>query len=231
MICGAYSTLGSIGSGLPAASSALVASYSRSVSRLRWTYSPSMRRKYSTASSSRMIQGRYSAECSLDSVGKQPSRLYSSTLTCRRSSGVALDRHVQERVEILAVALEAQDPRLVVDARSQERDVLERHADVLGELARGVLDRVAEADHAPLWRAGVGRPAQHRHRVGVVEQPGVRAELGHVGGDSLHHRDRPQRPEDAADAERVADRLAESVARSGSRGRARSPRGRRPGSC
>ena len=52
---------------------------------------------------------------------------------------------------------------------------------------------------------------EHRHRVGVVEQPGVGAELGHVGGDALHHRDGAQRAEDAADAQRVADRLPQAV--------------------
>ena len=38
------------------------------------------------------------------------------------------DRRVEPRVEILAVALEAQDERLVVDAGAEERDLLERDA-------------------------------------------------------------------------------------------------------
>ncbi len=55
-------------------------------------------------------------------------------------------------------------------------------------------------------RAGVDR-----HRVGVVEQPRVRAELLHLAAEADHHRDGPQAPEYAADAESVGDGLLEAV--------------------
>jgi hypothetical protein len=43
-----------------------------------------------------------------------------------------------------------------------------------------------------------------------VEQPRVRAQFGHVRGDSGQDGERAQAPEDAPDADRVADRLAQA---------------------
>ena len=83
----AYSRLRSISNGPPAASVCRIDSYSRRFSSLRRTYSSTGTRKRSIISSLRMNHGRYSAECSLDSVGKYPSRRYISTRTRRRSSG------------------------------------------------------------------------------------------------------------------------------------------------
>jgi hypothetical protein len=100
----------------------------------------------------------------------------------------------------------------VVDAGRLEGDFRLRHADHLGELLVGVLHRVAEADHARVGTGGVERPHEHRHRVRVVEQPRIGAHVVDVARDVKHHRDRAQRPEHAADAERVADRLAHAVA-------------------
>lgn len=71
MICGAYSFEGSSrGSGAPVARASLVAAYSPRFSSERETYSATQIRKRSICSSSRRNQGRYSEECSDDSVGK-----------------------------------------------------------------------------------------------------------------------------------------------------------------
>ena len=48
-------------------------------------------------------------------------------------------------------------------------------------------------------------PAEHRHRVGVVEEVGVRSDLLDVSADVEHHRDGAERAEDARRAARVAD--------------------------
>ena len=125
--------------------------------------------------------------------------------------GVARDRVVEQRIEVLPVALEAKDERLVVDACAEKRDLVERNAGELGESTRRVLDRVAEADDAVDRRALVDRPAEHRHGVRVVQQPRLGALAVHVLGDAEHHRDRAQRAEDAADPERVPDRLAQPM--------------------
>ena len=80
-----------------------------------------------------------------------------------------------------------------------------------GELAGGVLDGVAQANRADPTRLGDG-PAQHRHRVDVLQEQGARAQLLHVATDAEQHRDRPQAAHDPSDTERVGDRLTNSVA-------------------
>ena len=43
--------------------------------------------------------------------------------------GIRLDAGVEQRIEVLAVALEAEDERLVVEARREKRDLVDRDAD------------------------------------------------------------------------------------------------------
>ena len=122
------------------------------------------------------------------------------------------DARVEARVEILPVALETEDEGLVVEPGSEERDLLGGHADQLGHVLGRELHRVAEPDDVLRRRAAVDEPAQHGHRIRVVEQPGGGAELGHLLPEREHVVGGPQRPEDAADAERVGDRLPQPVA-------------------
>ena len=75
------------------------------------------------------------------------------------------------------------------------------------DVADGVLHRVAQPDDLRRRRARVDEPAEHRHRVRVVEEPRRGAEVGHLVPSASMWSARSQRPEDAADAERVGDRL------------------------
>ena len=68
----------------------------------------------------------------------------------------------------------------MVDPAGDERHLVERHVNDLSQLLGGGLGRHAQADHAFHRSAGVDRPAQGGHRVRVVVEPRVRAELGHV---------------------------------------------------
>ena len=126
--------------------------------------------------------------------------------------GVAGDRLVEPRIEALAIVLEAVQERLVVDPRAEVGDLLDGHAAEAGDHLHGALHRVAEPDDLRLRRPLVDELADHRHGVRVVEEPGARTDLRHVVADGEHHRRRAQRADDAADAERVADRLADAVA-------------------
>ena len=174
-------------------------------------YSSIGMRKCSIWSSWRMNHGRYSAECSLDSVGKRPKRRYSSTRTRRRARGPSRSpRRAAGRGLSPSRSKRSTNAWWLTPAVSK---VISRlgHADELGQQLVGVLDRVAEPDHAVMGAGLIERPHEHRHRVGVVEQPGLGADLVDVAGDLEHHRDRPQRAEHPADAERVADRLAQAV--------------------
>ena len=100
----------------------------------------------------------------------------------------------------------------MVDAGAEVRDLLDRHAAEAGDHLHRALHRVAEPDDVLLRRPLVDELADHRHRVRVVQEPRAGADLGHVVADAEHHRRGAQRADDAADAERVADRLADAVA-------------------
>ena len=95
---------------------------------------------------------------------------------------------------------------------AEERHLLDRHADELGQVRDRELHGVAEADDLRGRRARVDEPAEHRHRVRVVEEPGARAQLGHLTAERQHVIRGPERAEDPTDAEGVGDRLAEAVA-------------------
>jgi hypothetical protein len=99
----------------------------------------------------------------------------------------------------------------VVDPGGAVVDLVERHAEQRAEVVHGPEDGVAEPDDVEV-RGDRGQVGDvHRHRVGVVEQPGVRADRAHVRRDALQHRKRAQRPEDPADADGVADGLPQPV--------------------
>jgi len=99
----------------------------------------------------------------------------------------------------------------VVDSGADVVDLLRWDAGVHGEVARRALHGVAQADSAnrALSRDG---PAGHRHWVHVLQEVCVRAELLHVTAEIDHDRDRPEPAHDAADPDRVADRLAQPEA-------------------
>ena len=131
---------------------------------------------------------------------------------------VGLDDLAQPRVQVLAGAtvLERVDEALVVEAGGDEADVGLGHAHGLGQEGVRVADGMAHADHAigGQRRPRPDAPRHHRHRVGVVEQQraGGRA-LRDLVGHLDHDRDRAQPAEDAADADRVGDRLAHAERR------------------
>jgi hypothetical protein len=104
-----------------------------------------------------------------------------------------------------------QEERHVVDAGDVVAQLGSGQPDVRGELARGVLHRVAQPDAAHEAALGDG-PAQHCHRVDVLQQERVRAALLHVAAHVEEDGDRPQPAHDPADAERGADRLAQAEA-------------------
>ena len=98
----------------------------------------------------------------------------------------------------------------MVDAGGAVARPLERHADHVAESGDRPVDAVAQADGLDRRRHLRQLPDVHRHRVGVVEQPGVRAHLAACpAAMPREHGEGPQRPEDPAHAEGVGDGLAE----------------------
>nr|BFF17404.1 hypothetical protein GCM10025730_09250 [Promicromonospora thailandica] len=121
------------------------------------------------------------------------------------------DALAQQRVQVAALVLPLEQPRLVVDAGGAVAGLLDRHAHELGQVVRGPVHAVAQPGDLELGRHHGQPPHVHGHRVGVVEQPRVGAQLAHVGGERLQHGEGAQRTEDAAHAGRVADGLAQPV--------------------
>ena len=81
---------------------------------------------------------------------------------------------LENRIEVAAAMLEPQKPPHVVDAGGQEINLILGHAGVAGNQIHGGLHAVAEADKLQSRHPSQG-PAAHGHRVGIVEEDGVRA--------------------------------------------------------
>ena len=110
------------------------------------------------------------------------------------------------------LAFPPQHPGLVIDAGRPVVDIVERNVDELAQPDHRPVHRVAQAQHLEFRCDVVQEGDVHGHRVGVVQQPRVRADLRHVCGDARQHRKGPQPPEDSADADRVGDGLVQAVA-------------------
>ena len=100
----------------------------------------------------------------------------------------------------------------MVHAGAVERHLVERDIDQLAQVVHGPVDGVAHPQRVEL---GVG-PVQvldiHRHRVRVIQQPGVRRFGAHVRGQAVKETESPQPSEDPAHPERVRDGLTNAVA-------------------
>ena len=125
--------------------------------------------------------------------------------------GVGCDPLVQQRVQVLSGAFPPQNPGLVVDARAEEVDLVERHADQFAEIVHRPMHRVAHTGGLDLWRDARQVLDVHRHRVRVAEEPRVGRDGGHVRRDAVEHGKRAQGAEDATDSEGVTDGLAQAV--------------------
>jgi hypothetical protein len=99
----------------------------------------------------------------------------------------------------------------VVHARRAEAGAVQGHPDELAEVVDGPVDAVAEPEGPDLGRDDGGPPHVHGHRVRVVEEQGVGAQLPHVGEERAEQREGAEGAEDAADPGRVADGLQEAV--------------------
>ena len=158
-----------------------------------------------------MNQGVYSLKCSLElghEIAQPLKHLVAHAVAIRHTP---LRNHsADQRVEILAVALELEVEGHMVDAGAEVVDRFDRHADIARQLAGGVLHAVAQPDGLDLSGA-VDRPAVHRHRVDVLQECHIGAELFHVAAHVQQHRDGAQPTEDPADAQRVGDRLAQAI--------------------
>ncbi|OQA87503.1 MAG: hypothetical protein BWY31_00671 [Lentisphaerae bacterium ADurb.Bin242] len=126
-------------------------------------------------------------------------------------------------IDVPAVPCQFEKPRHVIDsgnlrAVTEVRGVnsfavmlfIVVHPEGVQQRFHADLDRMAEADGLD-GSSAEHRAGEHRHRIGVVQEPGVRADFLHVVRKVQHDGNRPEGAEDAADAEGVGDGLAQPV--------------------
>ena len=115
-------------------------------------------------------------------------------------------------IQIVALRIaDLQQPSLMVDAGDLPLiGIVIGHIQPLEQVAGAHLHAVAQT-HRLDGGVALHIAGQHSHGVGVVEEPGVGAHLGHVIGKVLHHGNGAQGAEDAADAQGVGDGLTQAV--------------------
>jgi hypothetical protein len=143
-----------------------------------------------------------------DEVAEAPHQLEAHLV--RAVALVAVHRIEEARIEINPVLLDLEVEGHVVDARARERDAVRVLADVAHELVERALHAVTQADGAHIAGAR-DRLHVHAHRVRIVQQPRLGAELHHVLAKAREHGERAQRPEQSAGAGRVGDRKVQAV--------------------
>ena len=84
------------------------------------------------------------------------------------------------------------------------------HPQILQEMRRAYLYAVAKADR---FYAGIPLEitGEHRHRIGIIQEPSVRANVLHVPRKSFEHRDGPERTHDPADPKRISNGLPHPI--------------------
>ncbi len=91
----------------------------------------------------------------------------------------------------------------MVDPRAQVIDLFVVRLDPICQHHRRALHRVAQPGDRDKCLS-LQRPAQHRHRVGIVEQRRPGAVALHIADDVHHRREGAQESEDAAGSARIA---------------------------
>ena len=116
----------------------------------------------------------------------------------------------QPRVQVFPVVLQPQEEAHVIDACSFVVQFGDADAQVGGEVLRCDRHAVTEPVRLDISHR---RQAPHvdRHRICVVEQPCLGAELADGSGDFQQRRHRPKPAHDSADSDGVCDRLLEAV--------------------
>ena len=119
------------------------------------------------------------------------------------------------RIDVLSALCDVQQPGHVIDAGDFSEDVLALplsgvEAERVQKRRDAALDGVAQTDR-PDRRTLQHGAGQDRHRIGVVEEPGVRTDLFQLMRKIQHDGNRAEGAEDSADAERVGDRLAQTI--------------------
>src|SRR5271169_6987903 len=100
----------------------------------------------------------------------------------------------------------------MINARGAIPNLAERNVEIVRELHRRALDGMTEADLANRGISRRDRPCIDRHRVDVLQQDRIWTDREHVLTDRPEMRHGSKAAHDAADAQRIGDRLPEAEA-------------------
>ena len=98
----------------------------------------------------------------------------------------------------------------MVQANAKRGQVIFVNAKEPGNLPLHMVNAVAQPHHGYACFAANGA-ADGGHRIGIVEEMRIRAQVGHVAGDVQHLRDHPHGARDTTRHGRVADRLKDAM--------------------
>ncbi|KAF9115366.1 hypothetical protein BGX30_006315, partial [Mortierella sp. GBA39] len=115
-----------------------------------------------------------------------------------------IHRLPDERIRVLAVPAKIQVERLMIDACAEIRDLLFRRPDPPGQHRCRSLHAVAQTCHGHVCFA-LHRPAQHRHRIRIIQKYRLRTVSLDIAANVQHHRNRAERPEYAGWPARISD--------------------------
>ena len=114
------------------------------------------------------------------------------------------------RINVHTVLFQLQKPCLMVDPRDLITQMVCWHSKSAQKIRRTDLHAVAQADHFNAC-AFQHRARNDRHRIDVIEQPRIRADLHHIPHDVLHDRNCTQSAENTADPKRIGICLLQPV--------------------
>ena len=115
------------------------------------------------------------------------------------------------RIQIFPVSRTFQQPCLMIDTGDLVLyRIIVSHIQFIEQCRSTDLDRVAKPDrlHLSVTQHSAG---EHCHRIGIIEEPCIRAHLFHIPCKIHHHRNRTQRAENTADAQRIRDGLLQPI--------------------
>ena len=133
-----------------------------------------------------------------------------STRRHRKLRGALRNQRVQIARPSRQFLCKLQIKRHVVDTSTPILKSLRVDTNVARQLVCGVLHAVAQTNGLNA-RCSRYCPAQHAHRVHIVQQQCIRAQLFHVFADIQHHRNGAQPAHDSTDSQCVGNRLLQPV--------------------
>ena len=130
----------------------------------------------------------------------------------RRIHRRVLQLFPEQGINIFAVPLQFQKPGHVVNPRHPVRNLIFGDTHIPGQFGGRALHAVAQTD---ILDSGViaDSPGDNRHRIGIIHQPGIRADFFHIAADFQNGRNMTRCVKYSTGPESITDTLVNPVFR------------------